>query len=231
MFRMPPRNEVDPSICEHKIGVNIIRYTLWILFKIIYGLRFRHADRVPASGPIILAPTHSSFWDPPMIGLPMRRRLHYFTRDKYCRGIIGATIRYIGAFPVNLDKRFDRDAYEFSVRKLEEGGVLVLFPEGTRSSDGLLGKLQAGVANLALETGATIVPVSCRGSYDAWPRSRKYPRICRKIIITYHHPIPVEKVTDRHERRRRIAEVNAQLERVLGGALLDWKKLREKRGR
>lgn len=183
------------------------------------------------AGPVILAPNHASFYDPPLVGVPVRRKLTFFTRDYYFKFPLGPLIRFLGAFPADLDRKFDRQAYEQARRILEAGGLLVLFPEGTRTRDGLLGNLQSGVAMLAVETGATIVPVSLCGTFEAWPRTRSWPRLCRPIAVTYHKPIRVEKASDRAERRRKIAEINARLERVLAPRLRDWKRLMDGRTR
>jgi len=223
-----PRGKGDPAQRERRLPVNIFRVLLWIFFKIFYRIRWRYPERVPMSGPVILAPTHASFYDPLIVSVPVMRRATYFTRDYYFRFPLGPIIRYLGAFPADLTRRFDRKAYELARGVLEKGGMLVLFPEGTRTHDGLLGKIQAGVAMLAVETGATIVPVSICGAFEAWPRTRSFPRFCRLISIKYHHPIRVEPVADRRERREKIAEICERLERVLAPRLRAWKRLREK---
>jgi 1-acyl-sn-glycerol-3-phosphate acyltransferase len=220
---------IDLRQRERSIVINTIRVILWLFFKIFYAIRWRHAERVPMAGPVILAPTHVSFYDPPMVTTPVRRKLTFFTRHVYFKGLLGPLIRYLGAFPVDLSKRFDRNAYDIAKRVLDGGGLLVLFPEGTRSHDGLLGEVQPGVAMLAVETGATIVPISIRGAFEAWPRMRKFPRFCRKIVITYHKPIAVEKIADKCERQQAIREINARIERVLAPPMRDWQKLLERR--
>jgi len=224
------QREVDPRQRERNVLVNAVRFVLWVFFRVFYRVRWRYPERVPMAGPVILAPTHASFYDPPMVGIPLRRRLYFFTRDIYLESpLLGPLIRVLRAFPANLSVRFDRKAYEQACRVLNEGGLLVLFPEGTRTYDGLLGEIQSGVAALAVETGATIVPVSICGAFEVWPRTRSFPRFCRLIAIKYHRPIRLEPISDRQTRREKAAEVSAQLERILAPRLRAWRRLQEKR--
>lgn len=211
--------------------VNIFRGLLWAFFKVFYGTRWLFPERVPKTGPVILAPSHASFYDPLIASVPVWRRSNYFTNDHYFGRFLGPVIRYLGAFPVDLKRKFDRKAYDLSRRTLEQGGLLVLFPEGTRTWDGLLGPIRAGVATLAVETGATIIPVSICGAFEAWPRTRSFPRFCRRMSIKYHRPIHVAPATDRADRRERVAEINARLERALAPRLRAWHHALERRAR
>jgi len=219
------KREVDPRQHERNVLINLLRAILWVFCKVFYRARWLHAERVPLSGPVILAPTHASFYDPPFVDVPIWRRAYYFTRERYFKFPLGPIIRYLNAFPVDLEKRFDAKAWEQAVKILHESGMLVLFPEGTRSHDGLLDKIQPGVAALAVETGATIVPVSICGAFEVWPRTRRFPRFCRPISIKYHHPIRVERVTDSRLRRQKTIEISHQLERVLAPRLRAWRRL------
>jgi 1-acyl-sn-glycerol-3-phosphate acyltransferase len=219
------QRRIDPRQRERRLPIAVFRFLLWVFFKIFYRIRWRYYERVPMSGPVILAPTHAGFYDPLIADVPVWRRTNYFTRANYFKFPLGPIIRYLGAFPVDLDRRFDPKAYDQARRVLADGGLLMLFPEGTRSHDGLLGKVHAGVAGLAVETGATIVPVSICGSFEAWPRTRRFPRFCRLISVKYHHPIRVEQTRDPEVRRQSIAEINHRLERVLARRLRAWQRL------
>ena len=220
--------DTEPRQRERRLPVTLFRIFLWFFFKLFYRSRWRYFERVPKTGPVILAPSHASFYDPPFVNVPVWRRCHFFTRDKYFKPLLGRIIRYLGAFPVDLDRRFDAKAYDQARQVLEDGGMLILFPEGTRSWDGRLGKIYGGVAALALETGATIVPVSVCGAFEAWPRTRKYPRFCRRMWAVYHRPIPVEKTKDPTVRRQKTAEISSQIERLLARRLRGWEQLLRK---
>jgi len=224
------RRDIDRRQRERRLPVTLLRTLLWIFFKVFYRARWRYCGRVPPSGPLILAPSHASLYDPPLVNVPIWRRAYFLTRDYYFKFPLGPIIHYLGAFPVDLTRRFDSNAYDQARRILEDGGMLVLFPEGTRTHDGLLGKIQSGVAVLAVETGAAIVPVSVCGTFEAWPRTRLLPRLCRRIEVIYHWPIRVERATDPTARRQKIAEISAQLECVLAPRLRAWQHLLQKTG-
>ena len=214
---------------ERRLPVTLFRIFLWVFFKVFYRARWLHYDRVPRSGPVILAPSHACFYDPPFVNVPIWRRCHFFTRDYYFKFPLGPIIRYLGAFPVDLTRRLDSRAYDLARRLLENGGMLIVFPEGTRTSDGLLGEIRPGVAALALDTGATIVPISIGGAFEVWPRTRSSPRFCRRMWVKYHRPIAVERTTDPITRRQKIAEIADQLRRVLAPRLRAWQRLLQKR--
>ncbi|MBM3334799.1 1-acyl-sn-glycerol-3-phosphate acyltransferase [Candidatus Sumerlaeota bacterium] len=218
----PRTSPIAFSQRERRLPVTLLRLILWLFFRIFYRARWLCYGRVPASGPVIIAPNHGSFFDPPLVNVPIWRRARFFTNERYFKFPLGPIIRYLGAFPVDLTRRFDTRAYHHARRVLEQGGLLMLFPEGTRSSDGLLGKIQPGVAALALETGATIVPVSVCGTFDAWPRTRRFPRFCRPISVKYHEPIRVERIGDPQLRRQKIAEINRRISRALAPRLRAW---------
>jgi 1-acyl-sn-glycerol-3-phosphate acyltransferase len=142
-----------------------------------FSLRVEGVHRVPRTGPAILAANHQSFLDPWMVGLCLERRAHYLARESLFRvPILGRLITRYGALPVPRESAAPRRALEVCLMALELGRVLILFPEGTRSTDGRLQPLRRGIALLARRTGAPVIPVGVSGSHRAWPRHRRFPR-------------------------------------------------------
>lgn len=179
----------------------------------VYGAKWRGAHRVPRQGPLILAPNHQTYYDPPLVACGTWRLQTYFANDYLFKvPVLKQIITALGAFPVKRNSL--RSAYETAKRVLEHGGSVVMFPEGTRTRDGRIGPLQEGVARLALGTGAAIVPVSIFGGWDAWPRHRKAPRPFRPLRVIYHTPILCDVTTDRALLRARMAEITAQLDHL-----------------
>ncbi|GAB4318681.1 MAG: lysophospholipid acyltransferase family protein [Candidatus Sumerlaeia bacterium] len=186
---------------------------VWSWFRLMHGARARGAHFVPRSGPVIFAPNHQTYYDPPLVACFTSRLLTYFAKDYLFRvPVLKQLITALGAFPVKPGSL--RSSFETARRILEHGGALVMFPEGTRTRDGRIGPLQDGVARLALLTGAAIVPVSLFGGWEAWPRTRKVPRLCRPLRVIYHPPIFCERTEDRAELRRGMAQITARLERL-----------------
>lgn len=197
--------------------VEVTRAVLVSWFTGLHGVKWRGAHRVPREGPVILAPNHQTYYDPPMVACGTWRLQTYFAND-YLFKVPGLKqfITALGAFPVKRNSL--RSAYETAKSVLEHGGSVVMFPEGTRTRDGKIGPLQEGVARLALGTGAAIVPVTIFGGWETWPRYHKVPRPFKPLRVIYHEPIRCQVTTDRVELRRRMAEITAHLERLYSRA-------------
>ncbi|HVR73026.1 MAG TPA: lysophospholipid acyltransferase family protein [Planctomycetota bacterium] len=163
------------------------------LFAILYfRARFEKVERVPRTGPVILAANHQSLFDPCLVGISFKRRASFLARETLFRvPVLGWLIRKLGAFPVPRESTAPRKALEVCVRVLELGRALVLFPEGTRTRDGRMQPLRRGVAQLAQRTGAPVVPVIIQGAHAVWPRKRRLPRPGR-IRITFGEPLRYE---------------------------------------
>lgn len=113
--------------------------------------------------------------------------------------LLGQLIRAFGSFPVDIRKGKGESAFREALNVLNDGDALGIFPEGQRSERGPMGELRTGVARLAIETGAPIVPVTIGGAFRAWPKWKLLPKPA-KIIVRYHPPIKLDEA-DRSARR------------------------------
>jgi glycerol-3-phosphate dehydrogenase (NAD(P)+) len=142
----------------------VVRAILQPVCLVWFRLRRIGLEHVPADGPVLLAANHRSFSDPFMIGLCLRRPLHFVAKaelfDKRWKAWL---LLALGAFPVRRGES-DEEAMETARTILERGGAVGIFPEGTRVRPGPLGEPRRGVGRLALETGAPIVPVAIMGT-------------------------------------------------------------------
>jgi 1-acyl-sn-glycerol-3-phosphate acyltransferase len=130
---------------------------------------------------------HSSFLDPPLVGGASPRQLSFMAKAELFRvPLFGGLIRRLNARPVRREGA-DAGALRTALRILQEGGVLLMFPEGTRGPEGTLREPKPGAAMLAVMSGARVVPVFIRGSGRAWPRGRRLPRPA-KIVVTFGAP-------------------------------------------
>jgi len=137
-------------------------------------------DAIPREGPVILAANHISNADPVIIGAwltpHLGRRIHWLgKREMFEWPVVGWIARNGGVVPVDRGGA-DVEAFRMATRVLEAGGVLMVFPEGTRSPSGELQAPKDGLAMLALRTGATIVPIGVSNTDRVWPKGRKIPR-------------------------------------------------------
>lgn len=145
-----------------------------------------HANRVPASGPVILAANHASFADPPLVGAAALRPLRFLARSTlFEKWWFAGLIRSLRATPV--DREGGGTGLKTALRALENGDALLLFPEGTRSPDGQLRPFRAGVGLVAARSKALVVPVRIFGAHDVWNRHRRWPRPGR-VAVKFGRP-------------------------------------------
>ncbi|MFL5679758.1 MAG: lysophospholipid acyltransferase family protein, partial [Chloroflexota bacterium] len=177
----------------------LIRFLAWggrVVGSSVARLRIEGAiDEIPSSGPVILAANHASNADPVVIGSwltpRLGRRIHWLgKRELFDWPVVGWAAARGGVHPVDRAGA-DLDAFRLALRILEEGHVLMVFPEGTRSRDGALGHAKDGVAMLALRTGAPIVPIAMVDTDRFWPRGRKLPKPGRRIAMRVGSPFRV----------------------------------------
>ncbi len=140
----------------------------WAVFRPFFAIYFRLTlmgrDHVPDDGPVIFAANHRSFLDPFIIGALTRRPIYYVAkRELFEKRLTAWFIGSLGAFPVERGAS-DEEMLETARAILERGDPLLIFPEGTRTRPGSLGNPKRGVGRLALETGASVVPVAVIGT-------------------------------------------------------------------
>jgi 1-acyl-sn-glycerol-3-phosphate acyltransferase len=195
------------------------------LLRVLFAVEYHGLENVPESGPVILASNHPSYLDPLLIVLPVKRVIRYMAWDALFKvPLLGKLISALGAFPVDVRKGKGEAAYREALRVLEGGDALGIFPEGQRSEVGPMGELRSGVARLAIETGAAIVPITIGGASRAWPKHKLLPKPA-KIIVRFHKPIRLgeaERAARRDDRpfqRQVIEQVAASINRSLTPAL------------
>lgn len=163
-----------------------------VYFKVFHRIEFHGRENVPATGPVIIASNHISFYDPIIVGTGVDRDIEFMAWEKlFTIPILRSVIRFFGAFPVELTSA-DRSAYINAISTLFKNKALIIFPEGERSGDGKVKNLKSGIARLALKTNARIVPVTIVGAYETFSRHRLLPRP-GKISVYYHKPITIDK--------------------------------------
>jgi 1-acyl-sn-glycerol-3-phosphate acyltransferase len=140
------------------------------------------------SGPVILAANHASFIDPPVIGAGLTRQVNYLARNTlFDVPIVGRILKSWKVVPVDREGGGGA-GLKAILDRLLEGGVILLFPEGTRSSDGNLRPAKSGIGLTVIKSVAPVVPVRVFGTFEAYSRHMKFPRP-RRVFVKYGRPI------------------------------------------
>jgi 1-acyl-sn-glycerol-3-phosphate acyltransferase len=186
------------------------------IMKLLFRVEARGAQHVPAAGPVLLVANHSSVLDPPLVGGMTPRKLTFLAKAELFEiPGLGGLIRRLNARPLRREGA-DPSALRLAQRVLQEGGALLVFPEGTRGDEGVLREAKLGAALLAMQTGAAVVPVYVHGSGRALPRGRWLPRPA-KVVVTFGAPLTFPRAAgaDRkaqyEEASRRMMAAIAQL--------------------
>ncbi len=176
------------------------RYVGAPLVRLVFRPRIEGREHMPRKGPIILASNHLSFIDSFVIPMFAPRPVYFLAKAAYFegKGIRGWFSRQfftaIGATPVRRGAgQAALDALDQQRRILASGRAIALYPEGTRSLDGRLYKGRTGVAFLALESGAKVVPVGLIGTNEAMPVGAKWPRRHPRMTIRYGEPLDLSQ--------------------------------------
>jgi 1-acyl-sn-glycerol-3-phosphate acyltransferase len=192
----------------------------------MYGLwkpRVLGAWRVPASGPVILAVNHSHNIDGPMVMGVAPRPTHFLIKKEAFVGPLDPFLRGIGQLKVDRTSA-DRTAITQALGVLKNGGVLGIFPEGTRG-EGDFTSLRAGLAYFAVRSGAPIVPVAVLGSSERRGRLIKgLPPLRSRIDVVFGDPFEAGDGSGRRTRRA-LDEATERIQKQLTGHLENARRL------
>jgi 1-acyl-sn-glycerol-3-phosphate acyltransferase len=171
----------------------------WALFR----TRGIDPEKVPARGPVILAPNHFSFMDHFFLGISIRRKVRFMAKSQLFKPPMQFIFSHGGVFPVRRGYG-DEEAFRTANTILGGGGCIAMYAEGGRSRSGKLGEnVKRGIGRLALESGAPVVPIAIHGSSRVrnWKRLR-FP----KVTVLYGDPIRWERVrAPTREQQQRVA--------------------------
>ena len=159
-------------------GYWVVRF----LYFLFYHIQVEGREHIPTSGGFVLASNHRSDADPPLLATRLRgQRCVFMAKEELFRNkFFGWLIRKLGAFPVTRGAG-DNGVIETAEQYVRSGRVLMIFPEGTRSKDGRVGRGKTGVALIAAQTGAPVVPVGITFTGKLHFRSQ--------IIVRFGKPI------------------------------------------
>jgi 1-acyl-sn-glycerol-3-phosphate acyltransferase len=193
-------------------------YFLWglalIIFKVCFRIKTRGKGNIPSRGPLVLASNHLSYLDPIVLGLVTPRRMNFMAKEElFKNSFFRLLITQLGAFPLKRE-RGDRSAYQRALAILRGGGILILFPEGTRAGDGKLGHLREGAVRIALRAGVPLVPVVIRGTDKILPRGKGTIRL-GKIKVQVGKPLTAVRLDKNKDFKREVDEFLSSLNKTM----------------
>ncbi|MEH7303540.1 lysophospholipid acyltransferase family protein [Neobacillus drentensis] len=154
------------------------------VFKPLYRIEAIGVEHFPKDGGVLLCANHIHNFDPIVVGIMAPRPVHYMAKEEiFSVPILGNIVRKCNAFPVKRGFS-DREALRTGLKILKDGHVFGLFPEGTRSKNGELGKGLSGAGFFALRSTASVVPCAIIGPYRSF----------RKLKIVYGQPIDLDEM-------------------------------------
>ncbi|HVU74498.1 MAG TPA: (d)CMP kinase [Mycobacteriales bacterium] len=176
----------------------------WLL-RLLFRIQVEGLENVPAAGPVLIAGNHAGLLDGPLVVIFNRRVVRVLSKVELFKGRFGDFLLAAGQIPVRRGQA-DRAALRACTRVLADGGVLAVFPEGTRGAANL-DSVRDGAAYVLVRAGVEgrsripIVPVVCHGTAAAFPRGAKRPKLRAPIRIVFGSPFTVELPADPHARK------------------------------
>jgi 1-acyl-sn-glycerol-3-phosphate acyltransferase len=171
----------------------------WLICRVTFSTYFRwrvyEANRVPLTGPVLLAANHASLLDPPLVGAALKRDICYLARESLFRNpVFGAVLRSWNVVPVDRDGGGAAGLRAIKER-LQAGNAVILFPEGTRTQDGALQPARSGIGLLAIKCQAPVVPVRVFGTFAAYGRQMRFPRP-RAVVVKFGRPLDLDRARE-----------------------------------
>ncbi|MBQ1072947.1 1-acyl-sn-glycerol-3-phosphate acyltransferase [Micromonospora sp. C31] len=201
------------------------------LLRLVFRPQVEGLHHVPDTGPVILASNHLSFSDSIFTPLVVKRRVTFIAKAEYFtgKGVKGWLTKmfFVGSGTIPVDRsggRAARAALDTQLGVLRGGGIAGIYPEGTRSPDGRLYRGKTGVARLALESGAVVVPTAMLNADEIQPPGKLIPKIAR-VRIRFGPPLDFSRYAgmagDRYVERAVTDEIMYELMELSGREYVD----------
>jgi 1-acyl-sn-glycerol-3-phosphate acyltransferase len=196
----------------------VAKYTLGIALKLVFRSWSRGRGNVPRHGPVILASNHLSFADHFFGPEPLPRKVVFLAKSEYFtgKGLKGLASRafFSGVGQIPIDRTggaASERALVSGLRVLAEGNVLGIYPEGTRSPDGRLYRGRTGVARLALESRAPVVPCAMVNTFEFLPPGSRNPKFGVRPGVIFGKPMEFSRYYGREKDREALRAVTDEI--------------------
>jgi 1-acyl-sn-glycerol-3-phosphate acyltransferase len=171
------------------------RGNLWFWAKLLFRFRVEGASNIPRKGPLLIASNHVSHLDPPLVGLAVPRTVfHMAKKELFVVKPLMWFMRTIGT--IMVDRGQGSQALEDALRYFEKGECIIIFPEGTRSPNGILGKGRSGAIVIAIRADCPITPAVIIGSEKAMTKGSKLIKLV-PVLVRFGKTYKIEYEGDR----------------------------------
>jgi 1-acyl-sn-glycerol-3-phosphate acyltransferase len=198
----------------------LAKIAVFILSRFLFRIRWSGEENIPRNTGVILASNHVSYLDIPLMACGVHRRVDFMGKEALFKNpLLGGVFRILGGFPIRRGEA-DRRSLEEALRRLKDGRIVAVYPEGTRSRDGELQAGKPGIGMLALLSQAPVVPVYIQGTWKWWR--------FRPVVVTFGRPVAFSpSPSGNNEERKRPAYERAS--REIMAAIGELRDSRDKR--
>jgi 1-acyl-sn-glycerol-3-phosphate acyltransferase len=210
------RRRDDPA--RQSIPLAITRLLARVIARVYFRIDIRGLEHLPTSGPLLIAGNHTGWLDGPLVQMMVPRPTAFLVKAELYDGPARPVLEFSRQIPIRRGVP-DRTALRRAVAVLHGGGVLGVFPEGTRGV-GKLENVQHGIGYIALRAQCPIIPVVCTGTAEALPRGAKFPKFRTPISIVFGPTFTLDVHGDPRARSTVAAATEQIRARLLGH--LEW---------
>ena len=203
-----PRRKDDPT--RQSIPLASIRRLAAMLVGLLFRIEIRGLEHLPTSGPVLVAGNHTGWLDGPLVQILLPRPNSFLVKSELYNTPFRRVLEFARQIPIHRGQP-DRTSLHQAIAVLASGGVLGMFPEGTRG-EGKLDSVQHGIGFIALRAHCPVIPVVCTGTAEALPKGAKLPKFGSRISIVFGPAFTVE--VNGEPRARSTVAAAAELIRV-----------------
>lgn len=174
----------------------ICRNILWTLCRLCFRCEIKYRENLPRKAPFIIASNHASFADPSVLSGITTEQIHFIARESlFTNWFTKWWSAAVGIIPIKMG-RFDLSAIKGTLEHLAKGEIVALFPEGSRSNDGIIKEPKGGVGFVAAKAGVPVVPVFIKGTDKALPINANFIRF-KKVMVMVGKPVEPKEFLDK----------------------------------
>ncbi len=195
----------------YTIVKGILSVLIWLFFKFkVFG-----ADNIPKEGGVIIASNHVSYLDIPFLACGIGRSVDFIAKSELFRNrVFGWILKSLGTFPIKRGS-IDRWAISEAIKRLRDGRVIVIYPEGARSKDGRLNDPKRGIGMLVALSGARVIPSFIMGTGTVLPRGARMIRF-NPVRLYLGNPLDFTRVTNAKKGKELYAEISEEIMMGIG---------------